>query len=96
MMVAIAIVALILEIEVLRRRRADFLIEAEKCNAQAFMNRAMAEKHKRLFARLAEVEHARGAEQKAEVAAYFESMARKYRYAAARPWLTVEPEPVPQ
>jgi hypothetical protein len=60
MMVAIAIIALLLEIEVLRQRRTGFLIMAEKCNAQAYVYRAKAEQHKRLFARRPEVEHSPG------------------------------------
>ena len=95
LMVAVSIVALLLAIEELRRRRHEFLLEAEKCDAQACVFRAMAEKHMRLVSLLTEDEHVQGAEEKSHVAAYFERRAWNCRNAAARPWLTVRSEPPP-
>jgi hypothetical protein len=95
MMVAVAVVALILTIEALRRRSFAFEREAEKCKAQAFTYRAMAQKLERVSARLHEPKLAQDAQLKWQVVAYFERMERKYQRAAERPWLSVEMETAP-
>jgi hypothetical protein len=96
MMVAVAVVALLLSAEALRRRSIAFEREAEKCKAQAFIYRAMAQKLERVSARDHDPTLAQDAKLKWQVVAHFERMERKYQRAVARPWLSVEMETAPE
>jgi hypothetical protein len=95
MMVAMAVVALLLTAEALRRRGVAFEREAEKCKAQAHIYRSMAQKLERVSARIHDSTLAQDAKLKWQFVGYFERMERKFQHAAARPWVSVEMETAP-
>ena len=88
MMAIVALVALLFETETLRRRRRDFLVRAEKCDASARAALKWANSYNRKFGRVYQEE----IDERAQ-AAEFVRKARHYRYAAAYPWLVFEPDP---
>jgi hypothetical protein len=94
-MVAVAVVSLICETHALWRRSLNLRLQAARYDFSASCHKSKSEKYRISAASLANEKDAQIAEREAREAAFYERMAREYRHAAARPWLSVEMETAP-
>jgi tRNA C32,U32 (ribose-2'-O)-methylase TrmJ len=91
LLILVAMAAMVFAGMRLVRRRAEFLVEAERCEAQARLYLAIGARAQRLSARLPDEQVA--VETSLRQSKKYQRLAQKYRHAASRPWISLPPDP---